>query len=89
MVASAPSAGRLAPANIASIAFAPVSPSIPFKENKTCEVTASWPKKTPAIAMAIERRALAGILVDRPVGRRFLRDLSTTSKPSPIRPDLS
>jgi hypothetical protein len=53
MVASAPSAGRLAPANIASIAFAPVSPSISFKEDVTCEATASWLKKRPAIAMAI------------------------------------
>lgn len=36
-----------------SIAFAPVSPSIPFIEELTWEVTASWPKKSPATAMAI------------------------------------
>jgi hypothetical protein len=53
MVARIPSAGRLAPANMDSIALAPVSPSMPFKEEVTWEVTASWPKNRPATAMAI------------------------------------
>jgi hypothetical protein len=38
---------------MASTAFAPVSPSISFMEDVTCEVTASFPKKRPATAMAI------------------------------------
>jgi hypothetical protein len=48
-----PAAGRLAPANIASTALAPVSPSISLIDDMTWEVTASWPKSKPATAMAI------------------------------------
>jgi hypothetical protein len=36
-----------------SIAVAPVSPRMPFKEEVTCEVTASRPKNRPATAMTM------------------------------------
>jgi hypothetical protein len=48
-----PRRGRLASASIASMAFAPVSPSMSLIDDITCVVTASWPKSRPATAMAI------------------------------------
>src|SRR4051794_38527752 len=82
MLVSAPSAGRLAAANIASTVLASLSPIISFTEDVTCRPTdgdeekASYgdcittidPRKN---SIARECRALAGIFMARPISCGF------------------
>ena len=88
-VATMPSRGRSAPLSMASMAWVPASPSIPFKVPRTWPCTASAPKKRPAIAIAIrdqrserehgvigERRAQARILVLGPLADRLSSGVS-------------